>query len=484
MANVEHNTLSSAAGLRRKAAPLAPVPALYVAFHCDKPLEPPSRHFLGDADAVCVGRGVQRSSARVAEGPNRQLLLSVADGWMSSRHAVLRRSGERWILEDAGSRNGTFVNGQQIQRAVLKDGDLLELGHTLLSYREAVPRTSEDTADLDAASLQGPTPTFSPALAAEMGRIGTIARSNVSVVIQGETGSGKEVAARAMHVLSGRPGAFVAVNCGGIARTLVETELFGYRKGAFSGADEDRPGLMRTADKGTLFLDEIADLPAGAQAAVLRALQESEVHPVGATRPVKVDVRVLAATHFDLQQQVAEGEFRADLLARISGFTVRLPPLRNRREDLGLLIAEMIRRHGGGSATVSFSTEAANALFHHPWPLNVRELEKCIATALVLAGGEPIEPQHLPEWAHLPGAQVLLSETPVPNPDEETFPGPRPSTPRVVSVEDQRRREELIALLREHRGNISQIARAMGKARMQVQRWLKRFGLDPETYRG
>src|SRR5207244_2806515 len=185
--------------------------------------------------------------------------------------------------------------GQTCSRAVLKDGDLLELGHTIFLFRESVPRSSDEVPDLDTNRLHPPAPglaTLAPKLAAEVSRLGTIARSIVPVVIHGDPGSGKELAARAIHLLSGRSGSFVAVNCGGIAKTLVETEMFGYRKGAFSGADEDRPGLMRTAEKGTLFLDEIADLPAAAQAALLRALQEQEVMPVGGTRPVKVDVRV------------------------------------------------------------------------------------------------------------------------------------------------------------------------------------------------
>jgi transcriptional regulator with PAS, ATPase and Fis domain len=270
-----------------------------------------------------------------------------------------------------------------------------------------------------------------------------------------------------MHLLSGRSGPFVAVNCGGIAPTLVESEMFGYRRGAFSGAQEDRPGLMRSADKGTLFLDEIADLPAPAQAALLRALQESEVMPVGATQAVKIDLRVLAATHFDLQKLVAEDRFRADLFARISGFTVRLPALRDRREDLGILIGVLLRRHAPGlEGRVSLTPEAARALFKHTWPMNVRELEKCMAAALVLSAGEPIDLIHLPDWAHM---------TPVTS-------GSTPTAP-AASAEDLRQREELIALLKEHAGNISSIARAMGKARMQVQRWLKRYRLDPEEYR-
>jgi transcriptional regulator with GAF, ATPase, and Fis domain len=262
----------------------------------------------------------------------------------------------------------------------------------------------------------------------------------------------------------------VAVNCGGIAKTLVETEMFGYRKGAFSGADEDRPGLIRSAEKGTLFLDEIADLSPGAQAALLRALQESEVLPVGGTKPVKIDVRVLAATHFDLQKQVNEGAFRSDLFARISGFTVRLPPLRERREDMGMLVGDILRHKAPELLDrVSFTTDAARALYRHNWPLNIRELEKCLTAALVLSAGDPIDISHLPDWARS-----------LPTPPR---PAPPPPENRAFSAAALRQREELVALLKEHRGNISAIARAMGKARMQVQRWLKRFGLDPQSYR-
>src|SRR6266852_6634237 len=183
-----------------------------------------------------------------------------------------------------------------------------------------------------------------------MRKLEAVAASTVSVVLQGESGTGKEVAATAMHRLSGRVGPFLPVNCGGLPETLIESELFGSRKGAFSGADKDRPGLFRSADGGTLFLDEIGELPASAQSALLRVLQDGEILPIGATQPIRVDVRFLAATNRNLDAQVARGLFRADLLARISGFAVWLPPLRERREDMGILIAALLNRQLGDRA--------------------------------------------------------------------------------------------------------------------------------------
>jgi transcriptional regulator with GAF, ATPase, and Fis domain len=304
------------------------------------------------------------------------------------------------------------------------------------------------------------------------------------------------VVARALHALSGREGPFVAVNCGAIPRTLVESELFGHRKGAFSGATEERPGLFRSADRGTLLLDEIGDLPQEAQAALLRVLQEHEVLAVGATRPVKVDVRVLAATHRDLAALVQSGEFRADLLSRIAGFHVRLPPLRERPEDLGLLVGALLKKVAGDAAAhVRLTCEAARALARYRWPLNVRELEQCLRAALVLAGTQPIDLVHLPEpvRAALHEGPAAAGSAPDPTdpdlptlasqaPEDEVTHSPR-GPQRPLTADEQRHKEELLLLVREHRGNVTTMARALGKARMQVQRWLRRYAIDPQEHR-
>jgi transcriptional regulator with GAF, ATPase, and Fis domain len=265
-----------------------------------------------------------------------------------------------------------------------------------------------------------------------------------------------------MHDLSGRNGPLVAVNCGALPEHLVEAELFGYRKGAFSGAAEDRPGLIRSADRGTLFLDEVGELPLPAQASLLRVLQESEVMPLGATRPVKVDLRVLSATHRDLQSMVELAQFRADLLGRLSGFTLELPPLRERREDLGLIAgALLLRLFPDRAASLRLTPAAARALFRHSWPLNVRELEKCLGTGVALAGDEPVDLKHLPAVLHDPVAFAAPQLTP----------------------DDRRQADQIRALLREHGGNISAAAQAMGKARMQIQRWIKRYRIDVREFK-
>src|SRR5207302_1217977 len=189
----------------------------------------------------------------------------------------------------------------------------------------------------------------------------------------GETGTGKEVIARAIHAASRRPGAFVAVNCGALAPNLVESELFGHKKGAFSGATEDHNGLVRAADKGTLLLDEIGDLPVPTQAALLRVLQQREVLPLGTTKPMPVDLRVVAASHRDLEAEVGAGRFREDLWSRLAGYTAQLPALRDRREDLGLLVAALLARLVQ-TRPIRFTSEAGLALVQYDWPRNVREL--------------------------------------------------------------------------------------------------------------
>ena len=232
------------------------------------------------------------------------------------------------------------------------------------------------------------------------------------------------------------------------------------------------PGLIRSADQGTLLLDEIGDLPAEAQAVFLRVLQESEVLPVGATRPVKVDIRLLAATHRDLEALVAAHQFRADLFARISGLTISLPPLRERREDLGLLLRSLIRRHfPERTEQITLSTDAARAMLLYDWPLNVRELEKYVTAAVVLARGQPIQEAHFPG----PLRAALHREQ-----KAERAPAPELEP---LSEADRQRREQLVQLLREHAGNVTSVARAMGKARFQVQRWIKRYRIDAKEFR-
>jgi transcriptional regulator with GAF, ATPase, and Fis domain len=325
---------------------------------------------------------------------------------------------------------------------------------------------------VDGAARQPVAPGFStlvPALEETFSKLERLAKTSVPVLVLGETGTGKEVIARAVHAVSGRSGKFVGVNSGAIPESLLESELFGSTRGAFSGSVTDRPGLVRSADRGTLFLDEIGDLPLLSQAAFLRVLEEHRVRPVGGTDSLPVDVRLVSATNRDVEKLVREGKFREDLFSRVAGFRILLPPLRERRADLGLLVGALILRIAHDQASqVTLTVEAARALYAYRFPLNVRELENWLRTAFALAGTAPIRPEHLPEPVDL---------------GDDSDDDPEPLTRRPLSTEQEQHRDEIVALLREHQGNVSAVARAAGKARNQVQRWLKRYSLDPNDFR-
>ncbi len=424
-------------------------PSLVLVFECARPLA--GGLSLPLDGELLIGRGPERE----LEGDT----LRVPDAQMSSRHSRLSPRGASYAIEDLGSRNGTVVNGVTTTTAKLHDGDVLELGQSFFLYREqlvSAGRQEDDPAPLLATRRLD--------LASALVDLGAIAPAPLSVLLLGETGTGKEVLARAVHEASGRRGAFVAVNCGALPATLIESELFGYKKGAFSGAAEDRPGLVRSADGGTLFLDEIGDLPLASQAALLRVLQEREVTPLGATRPVKVDIRVIAATHRDLRKLADREQFRADLLQRLAGFTLSLPPLRERREDLGDLCAIFLTLARGESSDLCLAVEVARQLLTYPWPGNLRELEQVLSAAALLARRGTIELEHLPE--------SVRSATP-----------PGPTALPELTPEQQTHRDELEALLREHAGNVTVVAKVLGKTRMQVHRWMNRYGLDPESFR-
>jgi len=430
----------------------------------DRPSGHSSRHSLAGIDEVLITRGDPQGWLR--EGG--RLTLSFDDRWMSARHARLYRREAHWQLDCSQAKNGGYQNGTCVTEALLGDGDVLELGHSFFMVRAAQPSPPGAQLDVSATALDATAAglrSLSPRLSMLFEALLAVAPSGLPLVITGETGTGKELLARAVHERSRRRGPFVAVNCGALPETLVESELFGVRRGTFSGSVEDRPGLVRAADQGTLFLDEVVELTPSAQTALLRVLQEREVLTLGSTRPVPVDFRLMVASHCDLDDAVASGRFREDLRARLQGFTVRLPPLRERREDLGLILGA-IATSGAIGEPLLISRMAAQELLGRPWKRNIRELERCLHVAMTLARNDVIEPHHL---------NGALS--------------PEPSLPSVsrptkrLDATSVARRERLDGLLKQHRGNVTRVAQALGKPRVQVYRWLKRYGLDALTYR-
>ena len=414
----------------------------------------PWRVSLRGAGEATIGRGRERQlKTELAQGV-MHLRVDVDDEWMSSPHAVLSCRGGTWSIADLGSRNGVFVNGVRCGSAKLQltDGDVVEIGNTLFLFR-AVTRCEDEGTGVSLGL-----DTMSDVAQDVHAVLARVAATELSVVLQAETGAGKEVVARALHTHSGRTGAFTAVNCGALPKELVESELFGYRKGAFSGANEDRLGLVRASDGGTLFLDEIAELTAPSQVALLRVLQESKVTPVGATEPIAVDLRVIAATHQDLEAAIAAGDFREDLFARLAGLVCELPPLRERKEDIGVLVKLFIDRYAGDrDPPLRIHRVAARALFAYDWPRNIRELEAAIRSACALAVGDQIALKDLP--ARVRAAVDTEAQAPM------------------------SQAEEIVAALRAERGNVSAAARAVGMSRAHFHRLMKKHTIDPDDHR-
>jgi DNA-binding NtrC family response regulator len=325
--------------------------------------------------------------------------------------------------------------------------------------------------------LAGPFPGVigqSPALREVMRLVARAAPTDATVLVTGESGTGKEVVARALHEGSRRRGGpFVALNCSAIPAELVESALFGHLRGAFTGADRDREGVFQAARGGTLFLDEVGDLPPAAQPKLLRALEERNVTPLGATRPVDVDVRVVAATHRPLQRMAAEGTFREDLLWRLQVIAVHLPPLRERREDVPALathfLADFAARYS--RPVRALSEGARRRVLAYDWPGNVRELRNAIERAVVLAEGDAIEPADLPPQLAEAGAAV--------RPVDAALAGMPFAEAREQAV-DAWERAFLAAALERAGGNVSATARELGVHRQSLQKMLRRLGLGRE----
>lgn len=302
----------------------------------------------------------------------------------------------------------------------------------------------------------------SPQMHAVLQQVARVAKTDTTVCISGETGTGKEVIARVIHCNSPRASKqFMAVNCAAIPETLFESELFGHLKGAFTGAHQNKRGLIHSADKGTLFLDEIGEMPLALQGKLLRAIQNREILPVGGQVPIKIDVRILAATNIDLELAVREGRFREDLYYRIHVVPLHLPPLRDRREDIPFLAQFFLKRHAEHhhKEVKGFSPEAMQSLLTYAWPGNVRELENMIERSVVMSPDETITTEFLPV-SH----------------QEKSQPG---SLQPLTEAKEAFERNYLKDVLCATQGNISRASQIAGRYRADFYKLLKKYGLHP-----
>jgi len=312
----------------------------------------------------------------------------------------------------------------------------------------------------------------SQAMAKLVEQVQRLQGNDLTVLITGESGTGKELIARAIHVGSHRSAAmFLPYNCTTTGRDLADSQLFGHRRGSFTGAVADQPGLIRSAAGGTLFLDEIGDLPLDVQPKLLRFLEQSEIMPIGDTRPQRVDVRVVAATNADLEQRVAEGKFREDLYYRLNVIRIHVPPLRERREEIPHLSTFFLREASErlGKPDVELSSDSLDAFSQYWWPGNVRQLKNEVQRAVALsAPGSTIEPAHLsPEISH-----TRLTAPPAAGPARV-----RPAANLAAAIE-QVEREMIQEALDRAGGNISETARVLGLTRRGLYLKLRRLGLD------
>ncbi len=341
---------------------------------------------------LVVIKGAQRGTEfviagdtfRVGKAPDANDLV-LGDETVSRVHFEIMRDAKGYLVRDMKSTNGTFLDGAEVKEAYLRAGSVIAAGSCELKFTpfeeriEILPSEKEQLGDMVGKS---------PAMREIFGLIEKIAPTDATVLIEGETGTGKDMIARTLHELSPRHAApFIVVDCGAVAGTLIESELFGHEKGAFTGAVTARQGAFELASGGTVFLDELGELSLDLQPKLLRVLEQRELRRVGGSKTTKVDLRVIAATRKDLRSEVEKGKFREDLYFRLNVVPITAPALRERREDIPLLIDSMLKKLApGGAAELGDASRAA--LMAHDWPGNVRELRNVIERALAL-GADP-----------------------------------------------------------------------------------------------
>ncbi|RMH71765.1 MAG: sigma-54-dependent Fis family transcriptional regulator [Gemmatimonadetes bacterium] len=389
-----------------------------------------------------------------AYNPNIPLIMITAYGSISHAVEALKNGANDYItkpfqIPELLTKVRNAVEKQQLQEEVQYLRDTLEKRKV---FDQIIGRSS--------------------AIEAVLSQVHMVARSRVSIVIEGESGTGKELLARAIHYSSNRADApFVAVSCGALPEELLENELFGHVKGAYTGAHGNAKGLFEEAHTGTIFLDEIGEINHNIQVKLLRVLQEQEFKPVGTTHTVKVDVRVLAATNRRLKEMVAKGTFREDLYYRLNVMTITVPPLRDRKEDIPLLAEHFLKiyRHQFEKDVLGFTPEAIQKLMAYEWPGNVRELENKIQQALLMTRTSYILPENIP----------LYNVEPIKSYSTEL----RPFQDEKKTVVDAFERNYITRALKLHHGNITHAAKAAGKDRKDFWRIMKKHNIDAKKFK-
>ena len=395
-------------------------------------------------------------------GRDRSCQVVLDAGRVSRLHLVVRRNGPVTIAEDLGSRNGSYCDGKLFSKTALTHQSVLRLGDAVLLWH-AAERAPAPFSEVAPGVLGGTT------LAARLDQFHNVAASSLPVIVRGRSGCGKERVARALHAQSGRTGRFVGINCATIPDQLADAQLFGHKRGAFTGAERGEIGYLAAADAGTLFLDEVIELSLAVQAKLLRALQEREYVPVGETKAVPFDARVVVSTHVPLADAVAKGRFREDLFARLNGYEITLPALRERREDIALLFRHFLAAAFAGKAP-SFGARVVEALSVHGWPQNVRELENLAQRFAVL---------------HPEATEVeldRLSLTPRTNDDKVAPVTPLGGEPEHPDAQPQELRK-LLSALSARDGNVVRVAEELGISRARAYRWIAAAGIDVQRFR-
>ncbi|HEY3448175.1 MAG TPA: sigma 54-interacting transcriptional regulator [Myxococcales bacterium] len=420
-----------------------------------------------------VARGAERvlpfrDEATVGSGERASVQLD--DPFVSATHARLERSEGGFKVVDLSSKNGTFVGAARVLEAIVPLGCPVRVGQTELVLKK--PEKTDTGVPLFEGMVGG-----GDGMRKVYETIERVAPAQAAVAIFGESGSGKELVARALHQRSSRAAKpFVPVNCGALSKELVESELFGHEKGAFTGAEKMHKGAFEEADGGTLFLDEIGELPLTLQAKLLRALELGEIKRVGASRPMNVDVRIVAATNRDLRAEIRRGAFREDLYWRLCVVPIQLPPLRARRGDLALLIRHFLKAFSPANATVALTKSAEAKLGEHSWPGNVRELKNVVHRSLLLRRAEQIDADDI-QFEPAPTQSVASEESGGYDPHRED-----PERVYILNKSlDDLDDEIFLKTWKRLSARPAQVAKALGQSRGAIYRRMEKLGIPTAT---